>query len=353
MHTLKVHLVSETPFVRKGNGVNTAFLDSIDLLREKGDIEVVINEEGEGDVFHCHTYGPYYFWKGRNYKGRRVHTAHVIPDSIKGSIPMWKFFMPFFKWYFKKVFTYADVVIALSPTVENEIRKLGVNTPIEKIYNPIFIDHWKRTQEKRKKGRELLGLSDDEFVVLGVGQLQPRKGVEDFLDVADAIPDARFVWVGGRPFGALTEGIPRINARMAHCSSHVRFTGMLDLEDMPYIYAAADTFLFPSYQENCPLAPMEAAASGLPVVYRDIKEYSVLYEYPYLNAKNTQEFIDFTRRLIDDKEFHRQAVQISRTLMTQFDKNTIREKLVDIYLTLSPYTSDAVERVPSGIANAV
>jgi glycosyltransferase involved in cell wall biosynthesis len=41
---------------------------------------------------------------------------------------------------------------------------------------------------------------------------------------------------------------------------------MLELEDMPLVYAAADVLLFPSYQENCPLAPLEAAACGLPVV---------------------------------------------------------------------------------------
>ncbi len=353
MHILKVHLVSETPFVRKGNGVNTAFLDSIDLLREKGDIEIVVNEQGEGDVFHCHTYGPYYFWKGRNYKGRRIHTAHVIPDSVKGSIPMWKYFMPFFKWYFRKVFSYADVVIALSPTVEKEIRKLGVTTRIEKIYNPIFIDHWKRTKELREKGRKMLGLSKEDIVVLGVGQLQPRKGVEDFLDVADAIPEARFVWVGGRPFGALTEGISRINARMAKCGDRVKFPGMLDLKDMPAIYAAADAFLFPSYQENCPLAPMEAAASGLPVIYRDIKEYSALYEHSYLKARNTKEFIKITRRLIDDKDFYKEAVKTSATLTTQFDKNTIRKKLVSLYYALSPYPYEAVDQIPSEVAKAV
>ncbi len=195
---MKVHLVSETPFVRKGNGVHTAFVESVELLKEKNDIEVVVNEEGTGDVFHSHTYGPYYFWKGRNYKGRRIHTAHVIPDSIKGSLPQWKYWMPFMKWYFRKVFNYADVIIALSPTVESEIRKLGVNRRIEKIYNPVFIERWKRNEEMRRKGRNKLGIGDDEFVILGVGQLQPRKGIEDFIDIAYAIPEAKFR-LGRRP----------------------------------------------------------------------------------------------------------------------------------------------------------
>ncbi len=339
---MKVHLVSETPFVRKGNGVHTAFVESVELLKEKNDIEVVVNEEGSGDVFHSHTYGPYYFWKGRNYKGRRIHTAHVIPDSIKGSLPKWKYWMPFMKWYFRKVFNYADVIIALSPTVESEIRKLGVDRRIEKINNPVFIDRWKRNEEMRRLGRNKLGIKDDEFVVLGVGQLQPRKGIEDFIDIAYAIPEAKFVWAGGRPFGALTEAVSRINARVSEASDRILFTGMLDLKDMPHLYAAADVFLFPSYQENCPLAPIEAAASGMPVVFRDIKEYETLYEYPYLKARKTHDFIEVTRRLMSDKGYYKEGQNISEKLITQFDRNMIRRRLIELYFQLA--TAEAREK---------
>ena len=273
---MKIHVVSETAYTGKGNGVHTAFMDLIALLKEKDDIKVIVNGEGFGDLFHCHTYGPYYFWKGRNYKGKRIYTVHVIPDSIKGSLPKWKLFMPFVKWYFKKVYSYADVCIAISPMVEQAIKDLGVKTRIVKIYNPVILDEWKRTVEKRKTGREMLGISENEFVILGVGQLEGRKGVEDFLDIAESVPEARFVWAGGRPFGVLTEGIVRINARVAKTEGHVKFTGMVELDKMPFIYAAADMLLFPSYQENCPLAPLEAAASGMPVVFRDLKEYTLL-----------------------------------------------------------------------------
>ena len=119
---MKVHVASESTFLTKGNGVHTAFLEMVDLLKEKDDIEVVVNDDGFGNVFHCHTYGPYFSLKGMRYKGKRIHTVHVIPDSIKGSIPNWKVYMPLAKWYFKKVFSYADVCIAISPMVEKVIK---------------------------------------------------------------------------------------------------------------------------------------------------------------------------------------------------------------------------------------
>ncbi|MCX6308927.1 MAG: glycosyltransferase family 4 protein [Bacteroidia bacterium] len=328
---MKIHIVSETQHLFKGNGVHTAFLDHVELLKSNDDVETVVNNKGLGDVYHSHTYGPYYFLKGLAYRGKRVHTVHVIPDSIKGSIPMSKTMMPLVKWYFKKVYSYADVCLAISPMVEEAIRETGADTEIIRIQNPINLEKWQRTPQNRAKGRALLGLSPDSFVVLGVGQLQARKGVEDFMDVASAIPEAQFVWAGGRPLKVMTEGIARIAARMASAPDNLKFTGLLDLETMPLIYAAADVMLFPSYQENCPLAPIEAAAAGLPVVFRDIEEYRHLYEYAYLKASSTDDFIAMTRELMFDRNVYEDAVAHSRQLVVQFDKDKIREKLIGVY----------------------
>jgi 1,2-diacylglycerol-3-alpha-glucose alpha-1,2-galactosyltransferase len=331
---MKVHVISETPFIMKGNGVHTAFVDHVELLAEKNDIDVVINGNGYGDVFHSHTYGLYYIWKGRNYKGRRVFTAHVIPDSIKGSFPLSWFFMPFVRFGLKIVYSYADVCIAISPVVEKAILDTGAKTRIVRIYNPIHIEKWRRSELNRREGRKMLGLKDNDFVVLGVGQIEGRKGVEDFLDVAEAIPEAKFVWAGGRPFGAFTEGINRINERLTKTGNNLILTGMLELDMMPNIYAAADLLLFPSYQENCPLAPIEAAASGIPVIFRDIPEYTQLYEHPYIKAGSTEEFIGLVRKMMQNKGFYEEGIGISNGLLEQFDKNNIREKFITLYSSL-------------------
>ena len=331
---MKVHVVSESMFAMKGTGIHTAFLDHVKLLKEKGDIEVVVNGEGNGDVFHSHTYFFYYLWKGRKYKGRRVFTAHVIPDSIKGSLPLWKLFYPFVRWGLKTVYQYADVCIAISPMVEKAIRDTGADTRIVKINNPVNTEIWKRTDENRKKGRQILGLSDKDYVVLGVGQLEKRKGVDDFLDIAEAVPEARFVWAGGRPFGVLTEGMIRINERFRKAGPNVIQAGQIELENMPLIYAASDLMIFTSYQENCPLAPMEAAASGIPVIFRNLEEYRLLYENPFLKADDNEQFIIMVKRMISDRKFYNNGIEISHQLLTQFEKEIIRGKFVALYKSL-------------------
>jgi 1,2-diacylglycerol-3-alpha-glucose alpha-1,2-galactosyltransferase len=331
---MKIHVISETEFLMKATGVHTAFMDHIELLKEKNDVEVVVNNEGTGDVFHGHTYGLYYLWKGRKYKGKRVFTAHVIPDSIKGSLPLWPLFMPFIRLGLKIVYSYADVCIAISPMVERAILATGARTRIVRIYNPVHIETWRRTNENRRKGRQMLGLTEKEFVVLGAGQLSGRKGVEDFIDIAEAIPGTRFVWAGGRPFGSLTEGINRINEKINNAGKNFIYAGQVNLEDMPNIYAAADLLLFPSLQENCPLTPIEAAACGMPVIFRDIEEYRSLYEHPYLKAAGKDEFINMTRRMINDRNFYNEGLKISEQLLIQFDKDIIRRKLINTYQSL-------------------
>jgi len=288
-----------------------------------------------GDVMHSHTYGPYYFWRGLKYRGKLVYTAHVIPETAKGTFPAWKLLMPFFKWYLKKVYSFADICIAISPMVEKAIRDLKVKTEIVRIDNPVLLEQWKRSPDLRSRGREILGLEQNAFCVLSVGQVQTRKGCEDFIKIGSQCLNAQFRWVGGRPFGAFTHGLLRINAAIENATPNVKFMGMYSHEDMACIYAAADLFIFPSFTENCPLAPIEAAASGMPVIFRDIPEYKLLYTNPYLKAANNTEFLALINEMMSNSEAYSKGLEISKKLITQFDKKEIRKKLLDVYKTLA------------------
>lgn len=154
------------------------------------------------------------------------------------------------------------------------------------ISNPLSVGQWKRTESLRSASRKKLGVTNKDFLVMAVGQIEGRKGVDDFIDIAESLLECKFVWVGGRPFGIMTEGISRLNRKIKKAGPQINFIGLKTLAEMPELYAAGDAFIFPSYQENCPLAPLEAAVSGMPVIYRDLKEYESLYKNPYLKAKD-------------------------------------------------------------------
>ena len=334
---LSVHVISETELLMmKSQGVHTAFLDCVEMLKSGNEVRCVVNQEGWGDVLHAHSYGPYYIWKGlmRKYRGRRILTVHVIPESIKGSLPAWRLLMPMARWYFKFVYSFSDVCIAISPLVEETIRSLKVKTKVVRIDNPVIAEKFRSTPRKRTAGRQLLNAPDAGFVVLGVGQIEGRKGIEDFLAVAARFPQLTFVWVGGRPFGPFTEGIHRLNRQISEAKKNnhrLIFAGTFPQKQMPLIYNAADILLFPSLQENSPLVPIEAGAASLPVIFRDLPEYARLYKHPYLKAENVEGFCSLVKKMIDDTRFYREASEISRKIVTQFDDTAIRRQLISLY----------------------
>jgi len=332
---LQINVCSETALLRmRGEGVNTAFEECVELLQEQNDVDVIVNSKGHGDIMHSHTYGPYFFLKGLFYPKRKILTVHVIPDSIKGSLPFAKQLMPFVRWYFKQVYSFADVLIAISPMVEEAIRELGVKTRIVRMANPVQLDKWKRTDELRKKGREILGLKEGEFCVMDVGQLQQRKGPEDFIEIAKRLPDIQFRWIGGRPFGVMTEGIKRLDEKIETAPSNIKFSGLFSLKDMPALYAAADAFIFLSHQENSPLAPIEAAASGMPVMYRNLREYQLLYKNEYISGATHDDFVKWITEISTNHSQYTAALEVSKKLITQFEKDAIRRQLIILYKDL-------------------
>src|SRR5699024_906030 len=108
-------------------------------------------------------------------------------------------------------------------------------------------------KEEKRKAREKYGIRPEAFTILCAGQLQRRKGVFDFLDVAEKMPECQFVWAGGFSFGKISEGYEEIKARMENLPENVKFLGLVDREEMNQIYNMADVMFLPSYEELFPM----------------------------------------------------------------------------------------------------
>ena len=102
-------------------------------------------------------------------------------------------------------------------------------------------------------------------VVLSVSTPEPRKNlrgaVRAFAIVQRQEPTARLVLVGGDGW---RNG--EIEQEIAAAGPAVVRTGRLAFDDLTRLYASADCFLFPSLMEGFGFPPLEAMASGLPVV---------------------------------------------------------------------------------------
>lgn len=330
---LRVNITSETTFWGlEGQGGHTAFLDCVDLMRQHPDLEVHVNSNRPCDVLHSHSWGPAYYTRGLGYRRRRILTAHAIPESAEGSLPfMYAGTRAVIRRYLTGIYNYSSIVVAVSPRSAESILELGIRSPVEMIPNAVRTDRFFPSAEMGRKGRALLGLTGDRSVVLGVGQVQPRKGIKDFIAVARAFPSVDFVWVGGRPFGLVSAGLLELNHLMTEAPANLKFAGLHDLAQMPFIYNAADVLLFPSHQEICPYAPIEAAATGLPVVFRRLPGYAALYNADYCAADDTDGFIRAVGDLLSAPAQYRRAQEISRTLVATFGTESFVDTMVDLY----------------------
>ena len=76
---------------------------------------------------------------------------------------------------------------------------------------------------------------------------------------------------------------------------------------------------------------MEAAAAGLPVIFRDLPEYTSLYPSAYVKAATTAAFIEQIRALFTNAEYYEKAAAMSSRLLAEFDQHKVKEQVIDLY----------------------
>jgi len=136
--------------------------------------------------------------------------------------------------------------------------------------------------------RRALGLPSDVPVLLSVGRLVPRKGVDNVIRALGVLVrrlgvPAELLVVGGNSDvadPALTPEIARLRAIAAEAgvADHVTFTGRRSRELLKLYYSAADAFVTTPWYEPFGMTAVEAMACGTPVVGARIGgiKYSVL-----------------------------------------------------------------------------
>lgn len=119
--------------------------------------------------------------------------------------------------------------------------------------------------------RAQVGLKDA-FTVMYSGSLQPHRGIELLLDLAERFSDVQFVFVGGDPASRTRR---ESEARM-RVLSNVRFLGFVANRDLPKYLAAAEVLAMPyersvfSAQFMSPMKMFEYMAAGRAIIASDL-----------------------------------------------------------------------------------
>lgn len=331
---LIVDMISESEFTVQGHGVHTAYKEITDALRKRKDIDIEVNSKRPSDIIHIQTMGLYSFRHLIRKGGKKVVSAHIVPDSFIGSIKGAKYWKPLGRMWLKFFYKKADLVLACSGMVADELIN-DMNVPKTKVlYNTIDMSRYRHSAAEKKLARKKLDLKDNDFVVMGNGQVQPRKRLDILIKAAKKMPDVKFFWVGGIPFKNLGADYHAMQNMIKSAPDNLTVTGVIPLEAVKDYYVAADLFVLPAMQENHPMCVLEAAGAGLPIILRDIPQYDDTFKGDAVMAKTDDEFLDLIDLLRKDKKAYSKACLGAGKIAKRFDSSAGAERLVEFYQSL-------------------
>jgi phosphoheptose isomerase len=170
----------------------------------------------------------------------------------------------------------ADQIIAECPQEEEDLIRYYNADPARITVVPGGFDPTEFWPISKALARVSLGLNPDEPVILQLGRLVPRKGVDTVIRGfarlrRDHAVNARLVIVGGDsndPDPSLTPEIGRLRdvAHDERVAEAVVFVGRRGREVLKYYYSAADVFVTTPWYEPFGITPLEAMACGTPVI---------------------------------------------------------------------------------------
>lgn len=198
-----------------------------------------------------------------------------------------------------------DVIVTINKT-DYAFTKEKFSVSVKYI-NGIGFDanKYKNNLIDRESKRQELGVDKEDILILSAGELMPRKNHEVMIKALARNANKKLVYIicgiGGR-LRFLQELANTLNV-----GEQVKFLGLR--YDMAEILKAADIFAHPSRREGLGIAPLEAMATGLPIITSNaqgIKDYSIDGVTGYcLEPNDVDGFADAIRVLADDPDLRK------------------------------------------------
>ncbi len=188
-----------------------------------------------------------------------------------------------YQWLRYRFFT---SIITSSGVVAHKLNKMGIpKEKIESIPNGVDLYRFRPlfSPDERNEIRRELELDEDDEIILFVGFVSHRKGVDLLVDSWSKIirrrPRAKLLIVGPRSIAKNTsvsswhdqDFIDRIDRLVAESPSSDRVIFIGEVSNVEIYMRAADVFVFPSRREGMGNVVAEAMASGLPCIVTPYK----------------------------------------------------------------------------------
>lgn len=229
-----------------------------------------IIDEGRFDIVHCHTPVASVLTrlavrKSRNRGTKVFYTAHGFHFFKGAPLLNWLVYFPV-EWLCSFM---TDTLI----TINREDYALAKKHMHAKhtAYVPgvgIDIEKYQADGQARARVRKALGIDEDATILLSVGELSDRKNHQMVIRAVGTLGTTQNIHylIAGK--GKKQSSLAKL-AKAYGAADRVHLLGYRS--DVSELYAAADLFVLPSYQEGLSLALMEAMLHKLPCVVSRIR----------------------------------------------------------------------------------
>lgn len=210
------------------------------------------------------------------------------------------------------------------------------------IRNGIDVERFATADSSRARIRNELGISDDAIVLLTVGQIGLRKGLDTLASVGQRLAESRtgIYWLlAGERFSQKAESIEfeaNILRTFAECEPSLRLHKLGYRRDISELMRASDVLVHGARQEPLGRVLLEAAASELAIVATDVGGTGEIIgdgETGMLVPADAPALMtDAISRLIDDESLRRQiAATAHQRIRSDFEIAQSAEAIADVW----------------------
>lgn len=340
---MKILLHSDHLKMVEKSGVGRAIYHQIKAL-EDNHISFTTNKKEEYDIVHINTVFPSSFLMAKvaKAKGKKVvYHAHSTEEDFKNSFRGSNFIAPFFKKWLMKCYNSGDVVITPTLYSKRILEGYGLKKPIVNISNGIDLNFFKRDPEGGRRFREKYHFNEQDKIIISVGLYIERKGILDFVELAKAMPEYKFIWFGYTNLSTVTSEVKKaVETKLPN----LYFPGYVNRDELKDAYSGSDLFLFLTHEETEGIVLLEALSMKIPVLIRDIPIYQGWFKdgENLYTGKDLHQFEDKIQGILNHTL--PSLVENGYEVVKDNDIKAVGKQLISVYNNLSNGPQYAIER---------
>ena len=226
-----------------------------------------------------------------------VYHAHSTEEDFKNSFMFSNSVSGVYKKWLINLYTKGDYIITPTPYSKGLLESYGISIPIKAISNGVDLKQFNPTEEQIRMFINEYNIKSNEVIIISVGWLFERKGFDTFVEVAEKLPDYKFMWFGDVKLSRPTK---KIKTLLDKLPSNVILPGYVSGDIIKGAYGRSNVFFFPSREETEGIVVLEALACKCNILLRDIPVFSKWLENGVncYKGNDTDDFVELINKIV-------------------------------------------------------